>query len=140
MDDKMTILYVPKTKYPNKCDYCSKTIPAESECYWDKTNKKNYHSECYHKLNANPNTTSDTHTHYLRTPSQSPPSPKPNSASPESIVEQRLMQAKRIISKAFGMKESELSVENALVVEALRQLSSEEWLALERAKFRLNMR
>ena len=40
------LILVKKTRYANKCKECGETIPAESECYWEKNTKNNYHVEC----------------------------------------------------------------------------------------------
>ena len=48
--------YVQATRYPNKCAGCGKTIPANSEAYWNGLKGKeglNYHLNCNpHHVNA----------------------------------------------------------------------------------------
>ena len=46
-------IFVPMTKYANKCAICHDSIPAGSPSYWMKP-KTNYHKNCYEQSQASP--------------------------------------------------------------------------------------
>jgi len=52
----MAVVYIPKLEFKIKaCNTCGKEIPKGDPCFWDKSNKKNYHdnNKCY-DVKANP--------------------------------------------------------------------------------------
>jgi hypothetical protein len=123
------LIRVKDTRYANACDRCGKPIPAHSQSLWDKQNNKNYHPSC--EPHANPIGSSKN----AQGDGSQPNDPKTISEK----VEARLRKAKGIVDKVFPEASGYSDYLN-LVNESFRQLQSERWLELEKAKSRLNQR
>ena len=123
------LIKVKDTRYANDCTTCNKKIPAHSASLWDKENGRNYHVGC--EPHANPIGSSKN----AQGEGSQPNDPKTISEK----VEARLRRAKGIVDKVFPEAQSYADYLN-LVNESFRQLQSERWLELEKAKSKLNER
>ena len=123
------LIKVKDTRYQNPCNGCGKTITAHSESLWDKNAGKNYHPGC--EPHANPIGSSK----HAQGEGTQPNEPRTISEK----VEGRLRRAKGIVDKVFPDAKDYADYLN-IVNESFRQLQSERWLELEKAKAALRNR
>ncbi len=125
------LIRVKDTRYQNQCASCGKIIAAHSQSLWDKENGKNYHPGCEpasSRPQANPISGNSKNAH-----GEAPQADEPSNSK---RVEARLRNAKSIVDKVFPEASGYADYLN-LVNESFRQLQSESWLELEKAKAKL---
>ena len=111
----------------------SRAIRKGERIFHSTKSAKDYHEACavaQFKKNANP---TNENSKNAQTGEGSPPN---DPATVSEKIERRLRKAKAIVDKVFPEAESYADYLN-IVNEAFRQLQSERWLELEKAKSRL---
>jgi len=126
----MAVVYIPKLEFKIKaCNTCGKEIPKGDPCFWDKSNKKNYHdnNKCY-DVKANPSRAGVEGTPPNGLPNEAPAAiATPTQAQITQRVTQRLNLSKEIVARAFGQEAVGLEAPAfaGLIEETFRQLWSE---------------